>query len=91
MMFFDVYGVRVGPSSQFFRVPGFSDATGRTRHLKEAWVGPMVGVYQDRSCVGAALTDFPSFKEFDRGVYFGGFALEFAGREHDVRPINGRG
>ncbi|MFH0964362.1 MAG: hypothetical protein V2A58_10165 [Planctomycetota bacterium] len=91
MMFFNVYGVRVGPSTQFFRVPGFSDATEKTRYLNETWVGPMLDVYQDRNYIGSALTEFPSHKEFSRGYHFGEFALEFAGREHDVRLVNGRG
>lgn len=90
-MFFDVYGVRVGPSTQLPRVPGYSDATEKTRYLKDTWVCPMVDVYQDRNCMGSALTEFPSQKEFAAGFHFGEFALAFEGREHDVRLVNGRG
>ncbi|MFH0964597.1 MAG: hypothetical protein V2A58_11385 [Planctomycetota bacterium] len=91
VMFFNVYGVRVGPSTQFFRVPGFSDASEKTRYLRESWVGPMVDVYLDGNYTGSALTDFPSLTEFERGFHFGECALPFEGRAHEVRFVNGRG
>lgn len=94
LMFFNVYGVKVGPSTGFYRVPGMTHVTDKTRYIGleyPAFVAPVVDFYVDRNFIGSALTDFPSHKEFKNGLHYGECALELEGREHDIWLVNGRG